>query len=586
MVNMAYVMGMDNDNADTIVQMLIDVGLGEVNEYAYLHLDPALPAYLALGQSPERLEELRTAWAEAMTQLVGFLYRQQFKNSLITARLILLDLPNLLALLDWLEARVQTNPATAEAVSETAAKIEELLANQGQPHALARAITVREIATAELPSWGRVSFEHERLHVERLLQRGQLRTAYECAQALLEKVKSANSTEVAGNHCGTSYELAMATNLLGQVLFATGQASPALDQFFESQQLFEVLGEEYGARMASAVLTRQADCLVDLGWLDEAAERYQEVIRRSEGLGYARQAATGKANLANVRRMQGRYADALVAYTEVRAFFEMQNEPATIAAMWNQIGMVHQATGEFDVAEVAHRQALEIHVQNNLQSGQAVSLEALGDLYSVSLNRLEEAVKFYQQAADIEVTLENPKNEGRDRAKVAAALGKLGRYAEARTEIARAIECYKPFGATVELWKSFNILHQIEAAEGNGEATRTTWGQARDTYLAYRRQGGYPQTTGGELVEHVGDMLAQQKFNEIQALFEQLLNNPQAPEMLKYLVQALMAVLNGARDPSLADNPALYHVDAAEVLWLMERLEQLERIDSDYFTED
>ena len=46
-------------------------------------------------------------------------------------RLTLLELPNLLALLDWLGQRVATDRSTAEAVSRTARQIEQLLASLG-----------------------------------------------------------------------------------------------------------------------------------------------------------------------------------------------------------------------------------------------------------------------------------------------------------------------------------------------------------------------------------------------------------------------------------------------------------------------
>jgi hypothetical protein len=35
----------------------------------------------------------------------------------------------------------------------------------------------------------------------------------------------------------------------------------------------------------------------------------------------------------------------------------------------------------------------------------------------------------------------------------------------------------------------------------------------------------------------------------------------------------MVAILNGSRDPALADDPALDYADAAEVLFLIDRLE-------------
>lgn len=65
---------------------------------------------------------------------------------------------------------------------------------------------------------------------------------------------------------------------------------------------------------------------------------------------------------------------------------------------------------------------------------------------------------------------------------------------------------------------------------------------------------------------------AQQQVDEVQSLLAELTNNPEAPDSLKQLIQAMVAILNGSRDPALADDAALDYSDAAEVLFLIERL--------------
>ncbi|MCP4419641.1 MAG: cytochrome P450, partial [Chloroflexi bacterium] len=162
--------------------------------------------------------------------------------------------------------------------------------------------------------------------------------------------------------------------------------------------------------------------------------------------------------------------------------------------------------------------------------------------------------------------------EGIRRNNIANVLRKLKRYDEARPEIMRAIECYQPFGTAVELWKSYNILRQIEGATGNETAAHKAWSQARDAYLAYRQQGGYAQSYGGELVDHVLGLLAQEKAAEIEPLFNQLANDPNASASLKQLMQAVLTILGGTPNPTLADDPALLYADAAEILFLIQRL--------------
>ena len=119
LVNMAMVMGVDIDQVQAIAESLIGVGLAELQAHGYLRLDPALPAFLRLGQAPERLAELEAVWADAMIQLVDLLYDQLFKDATIAFGLTLLELPNLLALLDRLAQGVEADSASAETVSYT-----------------------------------------------------------------------------------------------------------------------------------------------------------------------------------------------------------------------------------------------------------------------------------------------------------------------------------------------------------------------------------------------------------------------------------------------------------------------------------
>jgi hypothetical protein len=44
------VMGVEAESCPDHCAMLIEVGLAEEQEYSYLRLDPALPAYLRLGR--------------------------------------------------------------------------------------------------------------------------------------------------------------------------------------------------------------------------------------------------------------------------------------------------------------------------------------------------------------------------------------------------------------------------------------------------------------------------------------------------------------------------------------------------------
>ncbi|MGC1526406.1 MAG: tetratricopeptide repeat protein, partial [Phormidesmis sp.] len=398
---------------------------------------------------------------------------------------------------------------------------------------------------------------------------GQLPAAYEKAKVLLAQVKAAG-TEA---YVGADKDLAIAHNLLGRILSLGDQAEPALRLFVEGQRLCEALGER-GERMAALTLAEQAYCLAALGQLGAAAEKYKECIQKGEQREDFRAVAVDKGQLADVLRMQGKYEEAIASLQSARTLFEQQNEPAMVATAWHQLGIVYQNAGQYDPAEAAYRQSLEIQTRRGDLSGQANSLTALGVLYSDKFNRPEEAVTFYRQAAEKYVQQEDSRSEGFARNNIAAALCKLGRYDEARTEILRAIECKQSFSHVAEPWTSFYILQNIETATGNPTAARAAWQQARDAYLAYRQQGGYAQYDGGKLADQVWAMVQQGEAEAAQQGLGELVENAEMPEWYKRCAAKLLAVLNGSRDSALEDSELNFD-DAAEVLFLTERLSSL-----------
>jgi tetratricopeptide (TPR) repeat protein len=568
-VNLGNVMDVDTDAARQIAIALIDVGLAEDMGYGYLRLDPALPAYLARTQTAETLAARRARWAEAMMALVDFLYEQRSQDARLSARLTLLELPNLTALLDWLAAHLHAGALTPERVANVAGSIEQLLEFLGQPAALARAVAVRTAAAQQLGDWSGAQFEAERLRVERLLGTGQGQAALHAAEALHRRALAAGEDAYAG----AAYDIAVAHILLGRVLHLGGRAADALTPLAEAQARFQALadgGDTSAALMASGSIVEQGDCLKALGRLAEAAACYEEGIRRAEVLDDRRGIAVNIGQLGTVRLYQGRHAEALTAWEEVRRIFQELGEPAAVAGAWHQMGVAHRQAGNWAEAERAYRQGLSIRVQHNLRGDQAASLGELGSLYD-GIGRLEEAVTFYRQAADLYVTLGDLALEGRVRSNMADTLRQLGRLDEAWQAIERAIECKRPFGHAAEPWKTFAILHEIERAAGNPAAARAAWQQARAAYLAYRRDGGYAQG-GGQFVADVVQWVQQGQSAEAAHLIAQVESADAAPQSLRKLATGVRLALGGQGDPSLADDPGLYYRDAAELLLFLERL--------------
>ncbi len=256
---LALVLEVTEDTARKLAIALIDVGLAEDRGYGHLRLDPALAPYL-LGQTDAAEQErLGTRWAEEMQQLTDFLYGQIFEDITIASQMTVQELPNLLALLSWLQKK-----ATLEVVVDVAIAMEKLLAISGRPQVLAQIVKVREQVMRALEEWSHAQFAGEAQNIERLLGRGDLPAAHTAAHHLLEC--SQQSGESA--YPDAAYDIAGAHFLFGRVQQCSGASETALPYLREAQRRFQHLaagGHTNAVRMAYRALTEQGDCFKDLG---------------------------------------------------------------------------------------------------------------------------------------------------------------------------------------------------------------------------------------------------------------------------------------------------------------------------------
>jgi tetratricopeptide (TPR) repeat protein len=549
---------------------LVATGLATRDPYNHLTLNPALCPYLRGRMEAAESEALLQPWVGAMRAYATFLVQQRNEKSEIAATLTALELPNLFALL----AAVQ-RAGDAEATIDLATTLYSLLQPLRKPQLVERVGQVRDAAAKALGAvWSHARFEAHRTRIDQQLDARQLREAFEGAEALLQRVRAAGDQA----YEDANYDLAMACVLLARVLQTSGAAQQALPLIDEAQQRFEALERDRPGRaaagMASICLAERGDCLLDLGRLDEAASTYEESIRRAQAVRDERSVALTKAQLGTVRMRQGRHGDALNAYREARERFTRLNEPGTVAGTWHQTGMAYQEAGQPEPAEDAYRKSLAIWVRLGDVAGQAGTLGQLGILYSNHLKRAEESVAFYRQAAAKYVEIHDVAGEGRQRNNLAAMLRELGRLDEARHEIRRAIECKAPFGHAATPWIAWDILTDIEADAANPGAAAAAKRKAVDAYLAYRRDGGEDHSGSGRLSVAVTKALRSGDPPAAAALLQQLAEDAKTPASLRTFVKALQAVAAASRDRSLADAPELNYAMAAEVLLLIETLEQ------------
>jgi tetratricopeptide (TPR) repeat protein len=583
----AQVLGLDyqQDEEMTLGRQLEAVGLGTLlpvgSGFTYLRCNPALAPALWGELSEAQRRTARAAWAEAMRALVDFLYEQKFKDAALVARLTLLELPNLVTALAWLHEAVQASEATPTAgdpgpseaaptgvdVVDMATRLEGLLQYLGRLRVLSHVARVRAEAAQRL-GWSHARCIAEHAAVERLQDTGCLAEAVSTAQMLLAHAEAAGPEA----YPEAAYDLAMTHALLGRALQRSGDAEAGLTALADAHTHFTRLadaGSADAAYMASVCLTISGDCMRVLGRLDAAVAAYEEAIRLAEQQGDPRRVAIAKGQLGTVRLLQGDYPAALAAHIAARDTFVQLGEPGTVAVAWHQIGLVHKGARQYAAAEHAYQESLRLDVQMGNTAGQASTLAQLGTLYA-TMDRLEDAVRFSLQAADLYATLHDPAHEGAARHNAAVCLITLHRYDAARRELQRAIACAEPFGHAAEPWKTFAVLHDLERAVGNPSAAAAARQRACGAYLAYRRAGGVSQSPLARLYTLVAQALTTHDTAEAAATLAALAQRPDLPAYIPPVLRALQVILTGTRDPALADDPNLHYADAAELRLLLE----------------
>jgi tetratricopeptide (TPR) repeat protein len=532
-----HMMQWEEADVGALAVELIATGLATPNRYNHLTLNPALCPYLRGRMDAAEREALTARWVEAMRAYAEFLVQQSDQDAEVAATLTVLELPNLFALLDLVHARGRCGgddrsghfalPPAAICRQATAAGAcgEGARRGGGGDGRRLESRAVRGGADNR---------------IEQQLDSGRLREAFDGAQQLLQRARAAGEQA----YPGADYDLAMACFLLARVLNTAGGSEQALPLLDEARQRFEAIvgarrrspdlvetadrrspdvanhaathgdlrsGSGAGSgdprtaavnaaeKMVAVCFEKQGGCLRDLGRLDEAATAYGECIHIAEKTGNAREGAVGKGNLGWVRLDQRRYPEALAAHAEARERFTQLDEPGMVAVSWHQTGMVYQNWGQPEAAEDAYRKSLALEVRLGNVAGQAGTLGQLGILYGEVINRPEEAVNFYRQAADKYVEINDAAGEGRQRNNLALLLRRLRRFDEARQEIRRAIECNAQFGHASEPWKTWAILADIEGDDGNPAAAAEAKGKAIACYLAYRRDGGENHDDDGRI---------------------------------------------------------------------------------------
>ena len=566
--NITNVLQLNDAERDQLVSELLEIKLAKPMAYGFLHFHPSLCPFLLNELDEATLDRSRGRWAECLRQLSEFLYKQQSEDSKLADELTLMELPNLVKSMEYVQAQ-----KVPEVSLDRATLFEHLIAHLDKPEILAKVKAIQKEEKNRSSEWDPDRFETLRLQVEKYLEIGNLPQALSVAQVMLDKcLKSGDQI-----YDGADHDTAEAYVLLGRVLRMGGTSENALQAINEAIKRFEQIASRKDSAsagiMTSASLAKKGECLLDLGRLDESAAAFEECVRIADKFNSKKHAAIGKGQLGTVRLSQERYEDAIKAHNEAREIFESLGDLDMVAVAYQQTGAVHEEIGQFEEAEQSFKKSLAIAVEQKNLLDQAKNLGRLGSFYA-KVGRTDEAVTSLQQSAEKYVEIKNMADEGRVRGNLSITLITLKRHKEARQEIQRAIECFKPYGHSVEPWRAWDKLREIELADDNQEAAAQAREQAIQLYLAFRRDGGEDQNPGARLCTLFDDAMGGQPPDEVKKHLDEVAKDPKIPDEGKLLISKLQFVLTGSREKKLASDPNLNYIDAAEILFLLEKLEK------------
>ena len=539
------VLGVDWDAVRKLTAELDRVGLAEDLGNGYLRLDPALPSYLLSNMREAEQEKAREAWNTAMEAFLRELQYSKHGEQLLVSTMRL-ELSNLLLLLERWRAS-----APAEKIIALAGVLKTILGGQRENRMIAQVIAIKEQAMNTLNAESREMLDD-------FYSLAHIRATLHTLQIYLEDGKE---------HFLRWIHAYFQEMQSFYVILCTRPPMAIRDHRLDF--MFKVVSviPEFMLFLYNATPGPYA-------WM---ADILEELIAYGEEIDAEQLLADCSFELALMRLDQKRYDDALNLYNQALKHYDALYQLRSVANTWHQIGRVYREQGQFDRAEHAYKQALIIDHKREDDEQEGVTLGELGTLYDDmgllydDMCLLEESARFHQQTIDRSLEQYDQFSEGLCRNNLAHALIGLQRYDEARQELSKAIKLKKRYGHRARPWTTWGNREYLEQADGHPKAAARARQRAIQCFLAYRRDGGESHSTGAQLCEFVFRAIHQESDVQAEVVLAQWLVTNDQP-MAQALILKLVAILHGLRDPALADDPALYFEDAAELRLLLERL--------------
>lgn len=263
-----------------------------------------------------------------------------------------------------LKARGERELKRAEAALAT---IEQLLADEPQPHDQARALLLKAKLTGT------------RLH-----QRGAALVLLDEALAVAQRAPAVDP--------------ALERELLetkGKALLHLGQTQNALQHFVEAQKRLQA---GHQPELHAWNLIYQAQAQSTLARYDQAEDLYLQALAKVERNQFPNLDAEIYARLATLVKERGSYDKALQYADKALELYTRLNDTFNIMRTFNRIGAIHAEQGDYENALVHYLNALDINPEGTLDPAMgSVLLYNIGEAY-VQLGQHRQAKPYLEQA--------------------------------------------------------------------------------------------------------------------------------------------------------------------------------------------
>ncbi|NIK56511.1 tetratricopeptide repeat protein [Kribbella shirazensis] len=215
-------------------------------------------------------------------------------------------------------------------------------------------------------------------------------------------------------------------------------------------------------QLAGMVLITSGNVKQRSGRYTAALDDYREVAELARSVGSDRLTAFSCGAIGEVLHQQGSHEEALEFTLQEYAVIQRHGTSQDIADTLTRLGRIRSALGQYELAHGLHEEALGIVVETGLRDKQ---LEVLNDLGPVlrRLGRAAESLDVCRQALAIGEEMQNPYEQARAHAGLAALSEADDSRADAIRHWERAYELYSTVGATeaAEVRRRLDGLSQV-----------------------------------------------------------------------------------------------------------------------------